>query len=194
MWGEMKKETTKRLKDRKRWWDKGPELRDRHKETWRQDYAHKEKETGWDAYANHLPILPFSKHLPSTCEAPSSVYSSKPGGLSPWARGKRQSSSQAIISMDSESWDAVIQDAPEVHRVRACTRTLSHTHTPTTPHPHYTTLNTCNIPKSQKHFCRVHHFSLEAHRILLEDVQIYVVFLQVWAQMGMASTIPRGGR
>lgn len=136
-----------------------------------------------------MPVLPFSKQLLSTYEAPSSVYNSKPGRLSPWARCKRQSSSQAIISIDSESWDAVIQDAPEVHRARACTRTLSNTHTPTTPHPHYTTLNTCNIPKSQKHFCSVHHFSFEAHRILLEDVQIYVVFLQVWAQMGMASTI-----
>lgn len=62
MWGEMKEEETTRVKEIQMKGQGTWDQRDRHIETWRQDYAQKERETHQDACAaDHSSI--FSQYL-----------------------------------------------------------------------------------------------------------------------------------
>lgn len=49
------------------------------------------------------------------------------------------SSHQASTSMESESWDAAVQDDPEAHSVLSHTGTHTHTHARTIPHSTHAT-------------------------------------------------------
>lgn len=71
-------------------------------------------------------------------------------------------------STKSESWDAVVQDAPEVHRCNT----------------HPTSLNMHNIPKGRIIFVGRATPHLRHLEFCCKDIQING-FLQVWARMGV---------
>lgn len=128
---------------------------------WKQDYSSRRKRNSLRCRGRSLVHFSsyqiFTEHLPTKHRALCTAVS-QAGGAE--LSGKRQSSSQATTSTGSESQDAVVQDAPEVHSVHEGT----HTHT---THTHnYTTFNRQHSQQSN-HFCRVHHFSSEALKILL---------------------------
>lgn len=124
--------------------------RDRHIETWKQDSARKKEK-----------LTEMHVHITGPFFHAANIY---------WVPTKWR----ALCMVVNQVGQAELSDKrPGLQLLKTTQRTCMHTYT-SNPHSHCTTLNMQHSQKSN-HFCRVHHFSSQAVKILLSETFKYML-------------------